>query len=190
MEEIILLQQLKGGDEFAFRQIFDLYIRKVYRFVFGYLKNKAEAEDVTQLIFQKLWEKRATIDLQQSFNGFVFTIAYRATIDQFRANARNRQFAAGDFKEQDAPVSYLQADDLVNHQQLASFYQKALQELPERRREIFILSRHEGLSNKEIADRLQLSVKTVENQMTAALSTFREYFGGLEMVLIPLVIFF
>jgi RNA polymerase sigma-70 factor, ECF subfamily len=190
MDESVLLEKLKDGDEFAFRQIFDLYVRRVYRFVLGYQKNKAEAEDTTQLIFQKLWEKRAVIDPGQSFTSFLFTIAYRTTIDQFRRNARNKSLSWEIMPEQENQVSHLRADDLISHQELSSLYQQALEGLPEKRREIFILSRHEGLSNKEIAEKLQLSVKTVENQMTAALSTFREYFGGLEMVLIPFVFFF
>lgn len=62
MEEKELLIGIKNADERAFKQIFDQYVRKVYHFIFGYVRRKTEAQDLTQLVFQKLWEKRASID--------------------------------------------------------------------------------------------------------------------------------
>jgi len=184
IDEKDLLRRLKKDDENAFRQIFEFYIRQVYQFVYGYLKDKLEAEDVTQNIFQKIWEKRSMIDLNQSFSGFLFTIAYRSVIDHVRKEASKKQWERLRKVENDESSSHLTADSLLNNHQFESLYQKALNALTPKRKEIFILSRHEGLSNKEIADKMDISVKTVENHMTAALFTFREFFNNAELVLI------
>ena len=184
IDEKDLLRRLKNDDENAFRQIFEFYVKQVYQFVYGYLKDKLEAEDVTQNIFQKIWEKRSMIDLKQSFSGFLFTIAYRSVIDHVRKEASKKQWERLRNVENDESSSHLTADSLLNNHQFESLYQKALSALTPKRKEIFVLSRHEGLSNKEIADKLDISVKTVENHMTAALFTFREFFNNSELVLI------
>jgi len=184
IDERDLLRRVKNDDEEAFRQIFEFYVKKVYQFVYGYLKDKFEAEDVTQNIFQKIWEKRLMIDLNQSFSGFLFTIAYRSVIDHIRKEASKKQWDRIRDIDAEESSSHLTADSLLNNHQFESLYQKALNALTPKRKEIFVLSRHEGLSNKEIADKLDISVKTVENHMTAALFTLREFFNNSELVLI------
>ncbi len=190
IEEKDLLERLKKDDEEAFRQIFDYYIKKVYQFVYGYLKDTAEAEDVTQMVFQKIWEKRAMIDTNKSFGGFLFTIAYRSVIDHIRKEATKKQWTKMGIVDTQETISYLTSDSLTNSHHLESLYQKALNALSQKRKEVFILSRHEGLSNKQIAEKLQLSEKTVENHMTAALSSLRAFFKAAEMVLIVTIIRF
>ena len=152
--------------------------------MYGYLKDVEEAEDVTQVIFQKIWEKRAMIDTRQSFGGFLFTIAYRSVIDQIRKESAKKNWGkVSDFPFEE-PTSYLTSDSLVNNRHLESLYQKALNALSQKRKEVFVLSRHEGLSNREIAERLQISEKTVENHMTAALFSLKEFFNSAEMGLV------
>jgi len=171
-----LLARLMNADEEAFRKIFDLYVKKVYQFVYGYIKEPTQAEDITQNLFIKIWEKRTSIDIDKSFDGFIFTIAYRMVIDYYRqTKTKIHGNAIGHFAD-DSMASSDHSDDLLNRHQLDSLYEKALQTLPPKRKEIFLLSRHSGLSNKQIAEHLHISVKTVENQMTAALSTLREFF--------------
>ena len=190
IDEKDLLELLKKDDEEAFRKIFDFYIRKVYQFVYGYLKDTAEAEDVTQNIFQRIWEKRAMIDTSKSFGGFLFTIAYRSVIDHIRKEATKKQLTKMGIADNEESVSYLTADSLANNHHLESLYQKALNALSQKRKEVFILSRHEGMSNKEIAEKLHISEKTVENHMTAALSALRTFFTSSELVLlIPILKF-
>ncbi len=188
IDERDLLRRVKDDDEEAFRQIFEFYVKKVYQFVYGYLKDKFEAEDVTQNIFQKIWEKRLMIDLNQSFSGFLFTIAYRSVIDHIRKEASKKQWDRIRDIDDEEPLSHLTADSLLNNHQFESLYQKALNALTPKRKEIFVLSRHEGLSNKEIAEKLDISLKTVENHMTAALFTLREFFNNSELVLIICVV--
>ncbi len=183
-----LLIRIRNADEEAFRQMFDLYIKKVYHFILGYIKEKSEAEDITQNVFIKIWEKRATIDINKSFEGFIFTIAYRMVVDYFRQDALR-------FQEKDTHnlieatiISPGSSDDMLNLHQLESLYEQSLERLPPKRKEIYLLSRHSGLSNKQIAEQLGISVKTVENQMTAALASLKEFFSHSDLN--PLVIFF
>jgi RNA polymerase sigma-70 factor (ECF subfamily) len=182
-----LLLKITEGDELAFKQFFEYYVKKVYQFTLGYVKHSAEAQDITQTVFIKIWEKRSDINFSQSIDGFVFTIAYRTIIDAFRRSSskfpeKNRRELSDDM------ASSNRSDDLLHAHHLESLYEKSLSNLPPKRKEIFILSRHFGLSNREIGERLGLSVKTVENQMTSALATLRRFFYNSD--LIPAIILF
>ena len=172
-----LMIQLKNANEEAFRQVFDRYGKKVYRYILHYVKVGVEAEDITQNVFLRIWEKRNLLDPAKSFEGFIFTIAYRAVIDHFRANPKQLQSLFPADLITDSFVSTVGADALLNHHQLESIYQQALQALPPKRKEIFLLSRHGGLTNKQIAQQLGISIKTVESQMTAALSFLKNFFS-------------
>ena len=175
-QEKELLVKISNADETAYRQFFEMYVNKVYQFIFRFIKEKTEAEDITQIVFIKIWDKRDTFNTIKSLDGFVFTVTYRLVIDHFRSSSVkfqknfNHQFLSDEYK------SSLTAEDSINKHHLESIYQKALEMLPPKRKEIFILSRHEGLNNKQIAERLQISVKTVENQMTAAITSLRDFF--------------
>ncbi len=176
-----LLLRIKDADQQAFKQVFEFYTRKVYQFVYGYVKDKADAEDIVQNIFHKVWVKRELINIEKSFSGFLFTIAYRTVIDHIRQNKSRKQYGIVRFMNQEEPCASSNAEYLLTDHHLASQYELAINSLTPKRKEIFLLSRHEGLSNREIADQLQLSVKTVENHMTAALFTLRQFFKRAEI---------
>ena len=129
-----LLTALSKGNQSAFDSLYLFYAPKVREFVFRLLKNPGEAEDVTQNIFLRVWEKHIN-------------------------SAAERR---------DAPLS-----EKIETEELALLIAVAVDRMPEQRRRVFSLSRYEELSNKEIAERLNLSVKTVERHMTAALSQLR-----------------
>ena len=185
-----LIIGLIHGDAQSFRQLYELYVKKIYHFIYNYVKEKSEAEDIVQNVFIKIWEKRNVIDKEKSFEGFVFTIAYRAIIDRFRQNASKPYFNKREILDFQAPSS-VYSDDLLNQHEIESLYNKSLQILPPKRKEIFLLSRHNGLTNKQIAEKLGISVKTVENQMTAALSSLKAYFSNAELdITIAILLFF
>jgi RNA polymerase sigma-70 factor (ECF subfamily) len=172
-----LMIQLRDANEAAFRQVFDQYGKKVYRYVLHYVKVRVVAEDITQNVFLRIWEKRALLDPKKSFEGFIFTIAYRAVMNHFRAHPKRLQSLFPVDLLTDSVVSTVSADALLNHHQLESVYQQALQALPPKRKEIFLLSRHGGLTNRQIAEQLGISIKTVESQMTAALAFLKNFFS-------------
>lgn len=179
-----LLARLKNADEKAFTQIFEMNVKKVYQFVLSYIKEKTEAEDITQNVFIKIWEKKLLINIDKSFEGFIFTIAYRLVIDYFRKNSAHLHSTTIMGLAEESIASQVNSDDLLKRHCLESLYEKALKSLPARRKEIFLLSRHNGLSNKQIAEQLGLSIKTVENQMTAALSSLKHFFSGSDLIAI------
>lgn len=184
MVEKDLLVRLKNADEEAFTQIFEMYVKKVYQFVLSYNKEKTEAEDITQNVFIKIWEKKLLINIDKSFEGFIFTIAYRLVIDYFRKNSVHFHRTTIIGLAEESIASQVNSDDLLKRHNLESLYEKALQSLTAKRKEIFLLSRHNGLSNKQIAEQLGISIKTVENQMTAALSSLKAFFSASDLIAI------
>lgn len=184
-----LLIRVKKSDGDAFRQLFDLYAPRVFSFVNQYVRTKAEGEDLTQTVFLRIWEKRAQLNVDRNPEALIFTIARNLLIDHFRQTARRIQempLIADNLEVN----SSMRADDQVMFHQITRIYRQALEALPPRRRDIFTLSRHEGMSNREIAQKMGLSIKTVENQMTAALAFIRDFLSREDVGTALLISFF
>jgi RNA polymerase sigma-70 factor (family 1) len=169
--ELDYLRRLNQGDERAFDALFRHYSALVYRFSYGYLKSRTDAEEIVQECFLKIWEKREQLRDDVPLKAYLFTTAHNAILNQLR-----RQQQRNRFQTYSAGLAPGQVGNEVEFTELESLYQAALEQLPPKRREIFILSRQQGLSYPEIAQQLNLSVKTVEAQMTQALKFLRGYF--------------
>ena len=157
-----LLTALSKGNQSAFDSLYLFYAPKVREFVFRLLKNPGEAEDVTQNIFLRVWEKRRELGGTRSLRSYLYTMARNAVFDIFSHSIVEDKYM------RDAPLS-----EKIETEELALLIAVAVDRMPEQRRRVFSLSRYEELSNKEIAERLNLSVKTVDRHMTAALSQLR-----------------
>ena len=137
-----------------------------------------------QETFFRVWEKRHEIDSSKSFKSFLFTISYHLIIDQLRLRLKDqeyRKFLKEHFKTEELIVSSATDYDSLNRQ-IATI----IEELPAKRKQIFTLSREKGLSHKEIAGRLNISVKTVENQINLALKLIKIRLGN---DIIPVLLF-
>lgn len=169
-KEEILLTQLNKGSESAFEAFFNIYSTKILQFSRRYLKNEAEAENATQEVFIRIWELRATLDPQKPFSAFVFSIAKNILLNRLKRIALEARLAerikvSPPSKDTDENILYNELEQTINN---------AIAGLPEERQKIFRLSRFEGLTNREIAEKMNLSVKTVENQMGYALKSLKE----------------
>lgn len=89
-KELLLL--IREDNEVAFYQLYERYSRRLYGFVLRYIKQEADAEEIVQEVFIKIWETRDKIDVYSSFESFLFTIAYNATISLFRKRAREKKY--------------------------------------------------------------------------------------------------
>jgi RNA polymerase sigma-70 factor (ECF subfamily) len=141
----------------------------LYRFAFGYLKSKAEAEELVQEVFTIIWEKRTELKEELSFKSFLFTIAFNI----IRKHFRNKAYFTEYFKKGISEDKDLQTSQKITYNSLYQYINELVDKLPERRKEIFIKSRFEELSIKEIAETFKISHKTVENQLTDALKFIR-----------------
>ena len=170
-----LVKSLKKGDLFAFDQLFSKYSKKLYYFAKGYLGSKEDAEGLVQEVFLMVWNKRKELKEHLSFNAFLYTVTYNAIRKYFRKKAREKKYLDKVREDYDGKYNKTVAD--IEYNNLLELANKAIEELPEKRKLIFQLSRHKGLSNMEIAKRLDISKKTVENQIHSALKFLREQFG-------------
>lgn len=167
--EARLVKSLSKGNLLAFNSLFKEYSRRLYRFAYGYLKSEQESEELVQEVFTIIWEKRKDLKSELSFKSFLFTISFNIIKKHFRREAYISEY----FKIRISEDIDLETTKKVTYDSLYHYVSELVEQLPERRKAIFIKSRFEGLSIKEIAEELQISHKTVENQLTDALKFIR-----------------
>lgn len=176
MEKVIhpvLLSQDKG-----FKSVFDSFYPGLLRFVKEYVKDSQDAEDIMQNVFLILWEKRDSLKPDTNLNAYLFTLAksqclnylkHLKVVDKY-VNVRQSEY-------QENYLNYYAIDkfepEQIDIESLELMVEKAINDLPEQCRKVFELSRYEGLKYKEIAQRMGISVKTVESHMSNALKTLR-----------------
>ena len=171
-EDLRLINGLKEGDRDIFEYIFRKYYPELCRFSLRYVPDPMVAEEVIQDLFCKLWFRREELVINTSLSSYLFKAAVNYSLNHIRYQEMQRKhidFVGFDVDE----VSGGSPEDTDG--ELNGYFQKALLELPAKRREIFEMSRFEGLKYHEIAEKLGVNVKTVETQMTRALEFMRRY---------------
>ena len=164
--EIELIRAFKKGDTKAFEKLFQKYHKKLYAFLFHLLHSKEDAEEIVQETFIKIWEKREDFIEGYSFDSFLFTVAKNAFLNLNRKKVNRRVFEDHpDFLEE---TSRGETDGYIIFQETREIINTVINGLPPKRKEIFLLRRIEGLTRKEIAEKLGISVITVDNQLTKA----------------------
>jgi len=167
-DDSFLVKELASGNVLAFNALFRKYGSRLYRFANGYLKSQEEAEELVQEVFTRIWEKRDDLKEELSFKSYLFTIAFNLIRKHFKTKVRISEYLKKGVSDLDSATT-----DKVAYNLLNQYINELVNQLPDRRRIIFIKSRFEGLSIREIAEELKISHKTVENQLTAALKFIR-----------------
>ena len=167
-----LLLRIKDGDEVAFELVFYRYKGKLYDFIRRSLPANEDAESLVQEIFTKLWVNRLNLDSSKSLNAFLYTLARNELFGQLRKILVRRKY----LEELSISLNESSENDGLPYEydELSSIVSLLVSSLPEKRREIYILSRHEGMSYKQIADKLGISENTVDSQLRKALSFLKE----------------
>ncbi|MEN6455422.1 MAG: RNA polymerase sigma-70 factor [Prolixibacteraceae bacterium] len=162
-----ILKELKKGDHAAFERVFEHYSKQLYLFSFSYLKSKDTAEDIVQEVFLKIWNNRASIKTDTSFQSYLFTIALNAVRQYF-----NKLSGLNEVKH-DILISFSnqkqEFDNRDDYQALLDRLDTLIGQMPEKRRTVFIKKKIEGKSMKEISDELGIAVKTVEFHISEAM---------------------
>jgi RNA polymerase sigma-70 factor (ECF subfamily) len=158
-------------DEFTLKELFNVYSDSLCTFLNYYTHNKQLIEDIIQDIFIRLWEERDTINIFY-IKTYLYNAARNRVLNLLR-DEQNRSLLLEGWASRE--LEKQKARDCVNMEEFSSVYQQAINSLPEKCREIFILSREQNKTYKEIAGEKDLSVKTVEAQMSIAIKKVREY---------------
>jgi RNA polymerase sigma-70 factor (ECF subfamily) len=162
---------LKNGNLRAFSVLFDRYGKRLYHFSLSYLKSVEDAEEIVQEVFLKVWNNREFLSIQKSFESYLFTIAKNGILNTIRKSKSEQAYL--NYKK-NHPDKNVLLDDELDFNELEKAYKKSIDKLSPKRKEIYLLSRQHSLSNTEIAEKMNISVKTVENQMTSAKSEIRK----------------
>ena len=167
-----LVERLQEGNVEAFDLFYEKYSGKLYSFSLKYLRSTDEAEELVQSVFLKIWENRKHIDKELSFKSYLFTIAYNDICKLFRKRSYLQKFIGDTLYEN--RFSSTETEDKIDFQSVLSRVDQIVEKLPERQKNIFRKSRHEGKSSKEIAEELSLSPGTVDNYISEALKLIRK----------------
>lgn len=170
-DDIELVLKLQKGDVEAFDQVYQKYAGKLYGFTFKYLKSTEETEELVQSVFLKVWENYKTLKKESSFRSYLFTIAYNEICNTFRRRSHLRKFIDEQLNENAQTTN--ETDELIDYNSIRGQVDQIIARLPERQRSIFLKSRQEGKSNKDIANELGLSSGTVDNYISESLKFIR-----------------
>lgn len=170
-DDIYFLKLIKSGDEQAFKDLFDAYFVPLCRFVRVYVKDNGVAEEIVLDVFTNVWEMRNTLQIQVTIKAYLFQSARNRTLNYIRDN--DRLVFVSDFSNLDRP----ETDSRVEEDELSRLIEEAICSLPLKCQEVFRKSRFENLSNKEIAGEMNITIKTVEAQITKALKHIKSYLG-------------
>ena len=173
MDDMFLLQLIKNGDKQAFKYVFDTYFTALCRFMYLYLGDTQEAEDIASDIFASVWENRKKLEIRLTFKAYLFQAAKNRCLNAMRD--RKATVSLDDINGQDTPQ--VSITDSLETEELNNLIQEAILSLPEKCREVFLQSRTKNLTNQEIAESMDISVKTVEAQITKALKQIRKFLG-------------
>ena len=182
-EERSLILRLIGGDEDAFCELYATYKNRLTYFAMRFLKSREYAEDVFQDAFTVVWQSRRFINPDASFSSYLYTIMRNRILNQLRNAANEEKLKESILSQALDYTEDTKREVMLND--LKSLISHALQQLTPRQREIFEMSREAQLSHKEIADKLGISVNTVQEHISISLKLIRTYlikYSGSEYV--------
>jgi len=170
-EEKDLFDKIKKGDEKAFEKLFHQYYGILCSFATKIIKDDVAAEEIVQDLFVKIWEKREQLFIETSLKNYLFRSIRNLCLNFIQHNKTKIRHAQIVLSEVESNLS-----DDSNYPEVDLFVkiEESINSLPEKRQEIFRLSRQEGLKYYEIAQKLNISIKTVETQMSLAIKTLRD----------------
>jgi len=165
------LDLLKKDDDAGLKSIFDRYYKYLVVTAFKVLNDDTQARDIVQDVFFDFWKKRHQLDINISLKAYLRRAVVNRCIDYLRS--KKRIGISAEITEYNQPTDSFSIQHTLETNDLQAALQAAIDSMPERCREVFSLSRFEDLSHKQIAEKLNISTKTIENQMTKALKILR-----------------
>ncbi len=166
-----LIRKIRSGDDKAFKEIFYLMQPGIFRFVYRYINNSCIAEDLTQETFIKFWVIRNNLDETKSPKAYLYRIARNLALNHITRQQPKQSYS---ISKNDYLSLIMDPVDNYDKYFLMDDFQRAVNDLPERCKATFVLSRYEGCEYSEIAEILHVSLQTVKNQMNKAIAVLRK----------------
>jgi RNA polymerase sigma-70 factor (ECF subfamily) len=168
---------VKLGNQLAYIEIYDRYKKPLQQHAYKKLGNMDEVEDILQELFIYLWDKRDTLILTSSLSGYLFTAVRNRIFNLYYKKQLETIYldSLQDFIDREEPAT----DLITREKECSSIIEKEISALPPRMKEVFLLSRKEGLTHKQIAERLGTSEQTVSTQIRNSLKILRVRLGTL-----------
>jgi RNA polymerase sigma-70 factor (family 1) len=180
-----LFKRIAANDEQAFEAVFHRYTPRLRPFVLGMVKVPELADEIIQEVFLKLWTNRTSLQQINEPSAWLHRIASNLAINQLRRQATEYKYLQQAMKDTHQPEDIVEK---LSAKELQELIHQAISRLPEKRREIYMLTRDEGLSHREIAERLGISLNTVKNQVVSALREIQEHIYRTKGFYIPVIL--
>lgn len=182
--ELRILLEIRCGNQQAYQSLFHYYYERLYHYALTFTSDQSKAEDIVQEVFLKVWTKRESLHPNGSLKAYLYRMTYNEFINGYRKEKRYHEELDA-FKFQ--ALTPLLEESEETWQLKLNKLAEAIDKLPPRCREIFLLHKQEGVSQKEIAKKLDISVKTVENQVAKAVSILKNKLTSRVMTLLMLI---
>lgn len=176
----IVLQNLANDDKKALEELFNYYYPRLYQFSRSFLKLEEGIDDILQDVFIKIWKHRANIRSSETFNPFIFAITRNLLLNELRSRL-SKQKIKDEIFQLSMPDEYHSFDKL-EYGELKETIDQIVNDLPEKQKEVFLLSRYDGLTHKEISEKLNISTKTVEYHISQSISTIKSKLKQLGLI--------
>lgn len=177
-----LTESIKTLNKATFEEAFRSYFTPLCSFAQKYIHDIDEAKDIVHNVFINLWNKREEIDLNTSLKSYLFQGVHNRSLNYIRDHKKIVQF---DTLQSEGEIgNYIESKDHLESEEAEGRINRALDDLPDKCKEIFLMNRFDGLKYREVAEKLDISIKTVETQMSRALKTLRERLSDMISVLI------
>jgi RNA polymerase sigma-70 factor (ECF subfamily) len=183
-----IVTELSQDNDSSLEELFNYYYPRLFNFSRSFLKIEDSIDDILQEVFIKIWQNRKNIKNTATFNSYIFTITRNLLLNELRSYLNNQNIKEEVRKR--AIASEYSSFEQIEYLDLKEKVDNIIDELPERQKEIFILSRTEGLSHKEIATKLGIDTKTVEFHITGAVRFLKKELTGLGLVFFTLFLSF
>lgn len=178
----ILLRQLQEGNQAAFTAIYQKYHKALYVFSYYYLKNREQAEDAVQIVFSKLWEYRSQIIVTINLKNYLYKMVKNHILNEIRnttnALAKNYEIAQSSEEYEDNLV------EKIEEKELRTLFYEAINKLSDQKRNICLLKIKEGLSNREIAEKLNIAENSVKTYYNQSIKILRSYLQKMLIIVI------
>jgi RNA polymerase sigma-70 factor (ECF subfamily) len=168
----VWIERIQAGDHQAFETLFKEYYLPLTRFAWRYVKSKAIAEEIVQDVFADLWDNRGDWGIDHSVRSYLYKTVKNESLNHLKHQKVEEKYDGIWMDQKEKPR--INFDYELREEQIKEAVKEAVEDLPRRAKMTYKLHRHDGLTYHEIAEVMEISVKTVESQMTRTLKTLRE----------------